>query len=110
MRISHKTAQHNRIIFPLQIQISFKEFNLDKPNECSLNFVEILHGPELNLTIKKHYCSSKADSVRLPKGEDVTFRYFAKSSTLAGLKKGGSTSVVAVATEMRETKKGECYR
>ena len=89
--------------YSLQIQISFKKFNLDKPNECSLNFVQILYGSELSLTSTKYFCSSKADSVKLPKGQDVTFRYFAAPSTLSGLlDEEGTTSVVAVATELRE--------
>ena len=80
-------------------------FDLDKPNECDLNFVEILHGPELKVDSVQKFCSSKADLVSLPKGHDMTFRYFAAPSTLEGLRTG-TASVVAVVTELRD-KNGE---
>ncbi|XP_037075328.1 neuropilin and tolloid-like protein 2 [Pollicipes pollicipes] len=83
-----------------EIQLLFTEFNLDKPNECKLNFVEILYGPELHLISQTHYCSSMADSVKLPNSQDVTFRFYAAPSTLPSLR-AEKTSVVAVATELR---------
>lgn len=80
-----------------QIQVSFKEFVLDKPNECELNFVEILSGPELLLRRKRYFCSSKADSVKMGRSNDVTFRFFSAHSTLLSRK----TKIVSVVTEMR---------
>ena len=56
----------------------------------------------MSLVSKTEYCSSRADSVKFPKGSDVTFRFFADSSTLEGFKPTGGKSVVAVATELRE--------
>ncbi|XP_043214298.1 neuropilin and tolloid-like protein 2 [Amphibalanus amphitrite] len=96
-----------RVIVPndKEIQISFKTFRLNKPNECEQNFVQILYGSELYLNSTKRFCSSKADSVKLPKGQDVTFRYFATPPTLPGLlDEDDPTTVVAVATELRERK------
>ena len=75
---------------------------MDKPNECGQNFVEILYGREMSLVSSKEYCSSRADSVKVPKGSAVTFRFFADSSTLEGFKPTGGKAVVAVATELRE--------
>ena len=70
---------------------------LAKPNECDLNFVEILSGPELLLRRKQHFCSSKAESVKMGLDNDVTFRFYAAHSTLSSSK----TKILSVVTEMR---------
>ncbi|XP_043229793.1 neuropilin and tolloid-like protein 2 [Amphibalanus amphitrite] len=80
-----------------EIQVYFKQFSLAKPNECELNFVEILSGPELLLRRKQHFCSSKAESVKMGQDNDVTFRFYAARSSLVSAK----TRILAVITEMR---------
>jgi hypothetical protein len=59
-----------------RIQLQFKKFDLDKPNECDKNFVQIFSThTDLN-SMEKQFCGSIADTV-LSKKNVMFVRFFA---------------------------------
>lgn len=60
----------------LQIQLQFKKFDLDKPNECDKNFVQVFSTNTDIPSIEKQFCGSIADTV-FSKKNVMFVRFFA---------------------------------
>jgi hypothetical protein len=80
----------------LQIQLVFKHFDLNKPNDCDSNFVDIFSpNTEIESRIKK-FCGSIAETVN-SKNNVLYVRYYADSKTR-------NSTFLALFTAYRETK------
>ncbi|XP_042882220.1 neuropilin and tolloid-like protein 1 isoform X1 [Penaeus japonicus] len=83
-----------------RIFMSFKEFKLEKPNECDMNYIDIFEEQTDLKNRVKHYCGSVADPFAT-NGTILQFRFFAIPKAL-------NTKFVAWFTAFRErTSEGE---
>lgn len=92
------TFQISNSEFYLQIQLSFKFFSLDMPNDCDSNFVDVYsNNTDLESNREKNFCGSIADTVT-SKGNVMYIRFFAEP-------KARNSSFKILFTAFRETDK-----
>lgn len=60
-----------------QIQLTFKKFNLFRPNECENNFLDVFSNKTDIPSREKNFCGSIADTVN-SKGNVMFVRFYAK--------------------------------
>lgn len=82
-----------------QIQLSFPEFKLEKPNDCDSNFVDVFSDRTDLPSRQKNFCGSVADSVT-SKNNVLFIRFFAEPRAF-------KSSFRATYTAFREKKGGE---
>lgn len=83
----------------MQIQLSFPEFKLDKPNDCDSNFVDVFSDRTDLPSRQKNFCGSIADAVT-SKNNVVFVRFYAEARAVKSRFK-------AIFTAFREKKGGE---
>lgn len=76
-----------------QIYIQFPEYQLDHPNDCHLNYIQVFDGKTDEEHRLKNFCGSVAESVT-SKTSNVFIRFYAEKS-------GINSQFVAVFTAMR---------
>nr|CAH7742189.1 unnamed protein product [Callosobruchus chinensis] len=77
-----------------RIYLQFAEFNLEKPNDCHSNFVQVFSGKTDMASIEKEFCGSIADTV-MSKSNKMYVRFFSES-------KGPKTLFLANFTAYRD--------
>ncbi|CAH1111293.1 unnamed protein product [Psylliodes chrysocephalus] len=82
-----------------RIYLQFAEFSLEKPNDCTSNFVQVFSGKTDMASNDKEFCGSIADSV-MSKGSRMFVRFFSES-------KGKKTAFQANFTAYRELVAGK---
>ena len=89
----------------LQIQMTFPQFHLDKPNECDINYVQVYDKePTMinNPSLINNFCGSIADLVT-SKGNEAYLRFFATKVAM-----NSTFEVIMTAIREKENKdKGE---
>ncbi|CAG9859663.1 unnamed protein product [Phyllotreta striolata] len=77
-----------------RIYLQFSEFSLEKPNDCTYNFVQVFSGKTDMASNEKEFCGSIADTVT-SKGNRMFVRFFSES-------KGKKTLFLANFTAFRD--------
>ncbi|XP_071054364.1 uncharacterized protein [Onthophagus taurus] len=81
-----------------KVQLSFKKFKLDRPNDCEANFVDVFSSSTDIPSREKHFCGSIADTVN-SKGRVMYIRFFASPEASEG------SNFEALFTAFRENEK-----
>ncbi|XP_074027346.1 neuropilin and tolloid-like isoform X2 [Leptinotarsa decemlineata] len=74
-----------------RVYLQFAEFNLEKPNDCASNFVQVFSGKTDMTACDKEFCGSIADTV-LSKGNKMFVRFFSESKSNKTLFKANFTA------------------
>uniref|UniRef100_A0A6P7FS24 Neuropilin and tolloid-like protein 2 n=1 Tax=Diabrotica virgifera virgifera TaxID=50390 RepID=A0A6P7FS24_DIAVI len=84
-----------------RVYLQFAEFNLEKPNDCTSNFVQVFSGKTDMASNDKEFCGSIADTVNSKPGQNRMFvRFFSES-------KGKKTLFQANFTAFRDLGQGK---
>ena len=97
-------------ILYLQIQMTFPQFHLDKPNECDINYLQV-YDKDLtsinNPTLNNNFCGSIADLVT-SKGNEAYLRFFV---TKAAINSTFEAVMTAIRTkEKKDDGKFKCFQ